>query len=204
MRKPNTAVVILGVSGVGKDTLASQLVNFSTPFLNFEVVKFAEPVKRAIAAYLGVSMSQMEDREYRTKPIAELDGLSILDILVKSFDVMPQLHPKLGLVWARKALDNLQYCGVTPVFTDVRNLVEVELILSRNYDRLFVVELSSRVRGKALSSDRCIQYIRNRLAVNQNSRFFGMYNNGLSTTDLDSKARYLVKAIEAEVINYGR
>lgn len=204
MTIPTVAVVIMGVSGVGKDTLAREIVELSTPSLNFEIFKFATPIKRAIAAYLDIPVNLLEDREFRTTPLEELDGATPLDILVKSFDVMPQLHPKLGLVWAKKRLDFLRYKEIIPVFTDTRNLVEVEAILKRRYDLTYTILVDSQVRGKKLSSDIYLEYNRHTL-VSGSSRVknYNFRNNGLEPDSLVLQAKYLVKTIEVDVINYG-
>lgn len=204
MTKPTVAVVIMGVSGVGKDTLAKELVKLSKPSLNFEIFKFATPIKRAIAAYLDIPVSLLEDREYRTTALEELDGATPLDVLVKSFDVMPNLHPKLGLVWASKRLDYLRDSEVTPVFTDVRNRVEVKALLKRQYDLTYIVTVESSVRGKKLSSDVYLELNKNELVRDSSKvKNYTIRNDFLESEGLVLSAKYLMKTIEIDVRNYG-
>jgi hypothetical protein len=123
-------LVLLGVSGAGKDTAASFLQGQNPKLIN---VKFSDPIKQALAAYLGVDRALMDDREWRTTVIPEL-GCTPLDILVKSFDYMPQIHPRLGLVATGRQCRSILESGGQIVFTDMRNLAE----------RNFVVELASK------------------------------------------------------------
>lgn len=159
-------IVILGFSDVGKDTAFRAIESLAPllpqPPLN---IKFSEPIKTAIATYLGVPSELMEDRVWRNRVIPEL-GRTPLDLLVESFKHMPNIHPRLGLYKTKRTC---QQCLNHPlVFTDMRNPVELDFVvnLAREYSRLIHVLFIDRPNKGALPSDKyvlpiwreCVEY----------------------------------------------
>jgi hypothetical protein len=127
----DTVAVVLGLSDAGKDTVF-RLLNKRYQVTN---IKFSAPSKRALAMYLGVPEEYMENREWRETVIAEL-GLSPLELMIRIFEHLPKIHPKLGLYHTRREVEaifhgNQMYRNrLIPVFTDLRNLAEVDYLLS--------------------------------------------------------------------------
>jgi hypothetical protein len=176
-------IVISGFSGVGKDELFKSFKRFIPSMVN---VKFAEPVKRAFAAYLDIPIEHIEDRDLRTLPIEFLDNDSILDLLVKSHKVMPSINPKLGLYSTDKQVKRilLEKSGI-PVFTDTRNLVEVDWLLDTfKPNELLVIRVRSNIRGQRLDSDRYLEQIECRLSQANDSVYF--VNDEANTEKLDN------------------
>jgi len=144
-------IVLAGLSGAGKDTtfrlmrdlLSHALVN----------VKFVEPFKLMLSQYLGVTLEQLEDREWRTTVIDDL-GVSPLDLMVKGFEVMPQLHPRLGLHYTKRQVASYLERGQVPVFTDMRNPVEAEYLKSlATTEALYLFQVQRSI-ATALETDK--------------------------------------------------
>jgi hypothetical protein len=172
-------IVISGISGVGKDELFKTLKSFIPSMTN---VKFADPVKRAFAAYLDVPIEYLEDRESRVLPIEFLDGDSVLDLLVKSHKVMPSINSKLGLYSTDKQVKRmlLDKSGI-PVFTDTRNVAEVDWLLETfKPNELLLIRVRSNVRGRRLESDCYLDYIEAELRERHDALF---YLNDEASTD---------------------
>lgn len=65
-----------GPPGCGKDTIVSQLM----PYLNFRHLKFAAPIKREVAALLGITVKELEeckDRQHKALKYYEQDNTII-------------------------------------------------------------------------------------------------------------------------------
>lgn len=70
-------VYLNGPPGCGKDTLVSQLV----PYLRFRHLKFAAPLKRAVAGLLDVTMSEIEAR--KDQPLRMFNEDTIRKVLIR-------------------------------------------------------------------------------------------------------------------------
>lgn len=117
------AIVLLGASGVGKDTIAKEVIKLVA---SYRVVKFAQPIKNLVAAAVGVDPSVCEDRAQRCLPIVFLGGevKSILELLMDSYRELQgsEIHQQM-------VEEVIAHAGALPIFTDVRNDNEAEAIL---------------------------------------------------------------------------
>lgn len=177
-------VVILGNSGAGKDTLAGIIKDVLRMKVGkpSEIVKFVKPFKKALSIYLGVPVEQLEDRIYRVTPIPEL-GCTPLDLMIRGYEVMPLLHPRLGLYSTGQEVSKLMDYGRIPIFTDCRNSSEVDYlqILATPGHPLFVFTIE-RMGEKHLKSDEHLGENINRLA--SIAAHWGHFDNNGTLSDL--------------------
>lgn len=67
-------VLLNGPPGCGKDTAASQLI----PYLHFQHLKFAAPIKRMVCGLLNISMQELEELKDIPYPMLQLDNGAIV------------------------------------------------------------------------------------------------------------------------------
>ena len=131
MTKP-PALVLLGYSGVGKDTLAG-LLQYHQP--RTTVHKFSAFTKALVSSALDVPKSYLEDKVWRTthnvgSPYELSSLLTPLDLLVLLFQAT-ELNTPEGTALK---LANLEFTlsealqAPAPVFTDVRRLIELNAV----------------------------------------------------------------------------
>ena len=137
-RKP--IIVVIGQSGAGKDT--SYTILEQQLCLPAQNVKFVKPFKEAMANYLGVALEMLEDRVYRNQILPEL-GCSPLDLMVRGFKHMPNIHPELGIYYTRRQVQSVFENDQIPIFTDCRNPAEIGFIsqLTQEGHKLYTVHL---------------------------------------------------------------
>lgn len=191
------AVVITGVSGVGKDetfhAIHTATYNRAVKVSN---TKFSDPIKQAFALWLGVPREALDNKEFRAQPIEFLDGLTPLDLLVRSFHVMPQISPRLGLYSTQRHVESLLTESTIPVFTDGRNEAEAQWLTSYfTPSELVVVPVSSTVRGQALSSD-YLQSVNEARLVSYADRVVHIKNDDSDRDAIRSGAKRVVSIIE--------
>lgn len=109
---------ITGKAGSGKDSVGEVIAGWFGPEIS--ICKFAQPLKRMLAAMLCVPMAKLEDREWRAQPLPELGGKSPLDLMLS-----------LGTEWGREMVHEDVWVTLTHaqawsagvsglLFTDVR------------------------------------------------------------------------------------
>ena len=124
-------VAFTGKAGSGKSTAATGLIRE----LKFEEYQFSRPLKRAVAAMLGVSPHLMEDQEFKAGHLA-------LETPTEIFKVTPRhLLQTLGTDWARDTIHKdfwvalmergTRECESNIVITDLRFDNEAKWVQSR-------------------------------------------------------------------------
>lgn len=152
MTKP-PALVLIGYSGVGKDTLASLL---SARYSGITIHKFSGFTKSLVASALYVPKSYLEDKRWRTTHNFgknwDLDcHFSPLDLLALLFQATELDSPEAERL---KAI-NVEYCiklalqCCKPIFTDVRR--EHEMSALQNHFSTTVVHLTREGNKQGVS-----------------------------------------------------
>lgn len=174
-------VVFTGLSGTGKDTASMAVMQNSGTAYRAEICKFSQPMKVAIATLLDVPVDYLEDRNYRNKVIPQL-GVTPLDLMVRSFDFLPSLHPDICTYRTEQYLESrlkaAKKFNHVVVFNDVRQQKEAELLVrladAHQYDMLTIH--IKRQGTQPLSSDIHCQAITDYLAYHSR-RMFVVFNN---------------------------
>jgi hypothetical protein len=121
------SVILLGFHGVGKDTLANRLCEADPTYVN---VKFSQYPKSVLAAALDVPVNWLEDKTYRSSPISkdhpDISPLTLLNLMYHGRKSLPAFSQKT----IDSTLDSIPKSSI-PVFTDVRNLLELGEVLSK-------------------------------------------------------------------------
>lgn len=116
------AIVLLGYSGVGKDTTFAALDSLC-PHV-FTNVKFGRLAKELTAKAFDIDVSELEDKELRKQGRHNWCGLSPLDLLTVLYrGITPELT-KAHISYALMSV-NQDYI---PVFTDIRRHEEAEAV----------------------------------------------------------------------------
>lgn len=128
------AIVLLGYSGVGKDTLFKE---FDKKYSNVHNAKFSLHPKSVVADLVGVDLAFMEDRNAR-KTLMTAYGLSPLDLLNALFcyaDNMPEFVQRTIDLCINSIPENK-----VPVFTDIRRSLELYTVCE-TYEEVLVFRL---------------------------------------------------------------
>ncbi|MEH2028488.1 MAG: hypothetical protein V7K67_02195 [Nostoc sp.] len=123
-QKP-TAIVLLGYSGVGKDTIANRLCLDNREYKN---IKFSAIIKHLFSDWLDLDDDDIENKKLRSEYNFNVRGYHTLTTLLDMLDVTFR-----GCGGTTLEIDKLAYAkkrceGYTPVFTDCRTLAEAEWI----------------------------------------------------------------------------
>jgi len=117
------ALVLLGVSGSGKDTIASQFPSSTN-------IKFAALTKEIVARVWGVDADKLEDKEWRNESSLLIGGkqisLSPFDLLSALYHGAP--YTKLSKANIELAIEKAKASSF-PIFTDVRRVLELEAVV---------------------------------------------------------------------------
>lgn len=144
MRSEQRSGPVIGVAGSrgsGKDTLAALLAEHVGRSRPCVVVKFAAPIKKAVAAILGCDPGQLENRAFKERPIKALGGASpryIMQTLGTEWG-RDMVSPDIWLHAARRRIE-LVASRSAVIISDVRFRNEAEMIL--NYRHGFVVRVT--------------------------------------------------------------
>lgn len=119
-------VLLNGPPHCGKDTLVKELI----PYLKFKHVKFAGPLKRAIAGALDLRLSDIEDR--KEQPVKAFGELTIRRLLIDLSE--EHMKPRYGKDIFGKLLWNDIKNSANSLFlvSDCGFHEEVERIISNN------------------------------------------------------------------------
>lgn len=174
-------VVFHGLSGVGKDTATREVMRYEGFMYEADIIKFSRPMKMALANLLGVEVSKLEDRDYRNTKLPGL-GVTPLDLMIRSFEFLPMLHPELMVYNIRQSLERLiedsKYQDHVLVFNDVRLPKEVTLIqeaMERHSYQLLHVDIQ-RPGVEPMPSDTHYHGVSEALSYMAHRRFT-LYNN---------------------------
>lgn len=134
MTFPCNAIVILGYSGVGKDTLANMLAEDIAEVVN---AKFGAFNKEIVATLFKVPATFLDDHEWRTTAKLVVAGKISK---VTAFDLLTALfRGSKGTPLEQEHLQHtLSLCkGCIPVFTDIRRITEFDAVIE-NYNPLVI------------------------------------------------------------------
>lgn len=123
--REHRAIVLLGYSGSGKDTIAEYLHN-SYGFTN---VKFGRMHKEITAYIFNCDLSQLEDKKWRRAHKHELFGFTPLEFLTVLFQGYTASSSYVNCLH-KYTLSLTDDCF--PVFTDIRNECELNVIAHLN------------------------------------------------------------------------
>lgn len=117
-----TALVLMGASGVGKDTYYNMI---NERYSNVCNAKFTLLGKTLLSNALNAPLSLMDDKDWRNTPLKSME-LTPLDLLLALYQ--GSLHyPPFSKGNIKYTLDSIPP-DVFPVFTDVRRMPEAEAI----------------------------------------------------------------------------
>lgn len=141
------AIVLLGFSGVGKDTTFAEIdKRYPDKFTN---VKFGALAKDLTAKAFGIDVSDVEDKRKREQGKPEWCGLSPMDLLIVLYKgCTPQLT-EAHIAYALSKVDHERI----PVFTDIRRLSEAEVVQNNFSNPVFIYLWSSEVYKGVNDSD---------------------------------------------------
>lgn len=148
----NKILILLGVSGVGKDTIANEIVRASPE--PWEIIKFSRQFKETLEVNYGLTPNSLDTVEGKSL-INPDTGNTFLEALIAAFDFhnshIPSLHPRLTIA---KIKDKLNQSNV--ILTDLRSPYECQAIIE-NFptSQTDIIHLKAR-RGCALASDKHI------------------------------------------------
>jgi hypothetical protein len=117
------ALVLLGFSGAGKDTIASHFPSSSN-------IKFSALTKLLVARAFGVEEEKLEDKEWRNTSSLFISGeqisLSAFDLLSALYHGAPSTRlAQANIEWAMKQAKASPF----PIFTDVRRVLEMKAVV---------------------------------------------------------------------------
>lgn len=192
--KPKLVLVITGVSGSGKDTIASYL----TGQYWFRNVKFSGETKRHIEDCLCLPEGSMDDREFRTKlvrnPITgENESFTYLDILIQEYRYrVSSATPWLTVLATGEKI----LFGTQPVaITDTRSPWEAKSLRSlERKNQICLKHIRVYGRGVALESDEYLTKNEEILPV----QYF--INNRSTLTELHENIDVMLHSINRGVI----
>lgn len=147
---------IMGVSGVGKDTLARFISDLlpEKPYMP----KWSHPMKKAIEEWYGLAPGSLEDRVFRTQQVRDNTDKSYLDILISAHNWVKETDPEMMTqVVAREVIrTNPRYI----IFTDTRT--GQELLTLYRLGGTVVDILVTRQTATPLESDQWVKdYFKN-------------------------------------------
>lgn len=125
--EPCNALVLLGYSNTGKDTIAALLTNRFTGVTN---AKFSALTKQMLADVCNVPVDMMEDRQWRENTRLYVNGKQIN---VTPFDLLTALYhgaPGTNLASANAEWTLKSIGDSFPIFTDIRRVLEFNCVTS--------------------------------------------------------------------------
>jgi hypothetical protein len=133
--EPCNALVLLGYSNTGKDTIATMLGSRLTGVTN---AKFSALTKQLLADVCGVSADMMENREWRESTRLFVNGvqtnLTPFDLLTALYVGAPGTNlASANVEWTLKNIAEDSF----PVFTDIRRVYEFNCVTS-HYNPLVI------------------------------------------------------------------
>lgn len=123
-QKP-TAIVLLGNSGVGKDTIANRLC-FENPA--YKNIKFSAIIKHLFSDWLDLDDDDIENKKLRCEYNFNVRGYQTISTLLDLLDVTFRGCPGTTLETDKLAYAKQRCEGYTPIFTDCRSVAESEWI----------------------------------------------------------------------------
>lgn len=132
--EPCNALVLLGYSNTGKDTIAALL---SSRFTGVTNAKFSALTKQILADVCGVPVSMMEDRQWRENTRLYVNGVQTT---LTPFDLLTALYhgaPGTNLASANAEWTLKSIGDSFPVFTDVRRVAEFNCVTA-HYNPLVI------------------------------------------------------------------
>jgi hypothetical protein len=117
-----TAIIILGLSGSGKDTFTSGV--------NYPIIKFSGFIKRQVEALYGLEIGSLDTELMKDTLIRDAYGRqlnkSYRDILIAYFEAVKKTDPTSMFRQVKSEVDKCT--ADTIIFNDVRTITEAEYI----------------------------------------------------------------------------
>lgn len=141
------AIVLLGFSGVGKDTTFVELYSrYPDKFAN---VKFSSLAKAIVAKVLDCSLCDLEDKSFRNKDLGHWSGMTPMDLITVLYRGCTPESTKAHIKYALASYD----CSRIPVFTDIRRLEEAKAVNECFSNPMYVYLWSNVVDGGVNDSE---------------------------------------------------
>ena len=170
-------LVITGVSGAGKDTMASRIAQI----MDTKNIKFSQPMKEMMSYAYGVDISQFEDKQKRFEYVPG-ENFTYSDIMIRCFHTFPNIDSKMMIRKTKEVINN-HINQTNLVFTDIRNIPEVRVIweISKEYP---VIHIHINTEKEGLTSDKNLHNVLEMLGIMDIPRytFFNKYE-GIEAID---------------------
>lgn len=154
-------VIIHGVSGTGKTSLALALQNMGTVYKHVHPIGF---LKQFIEDVYQLRRDSLEDYNTKYAEASPITKSTFQDILMEMWSGFQKHDPSFSIKGWSKALEKVWFEGLTPVTLSLRNLEEVDYLHRRlsNKDEILVIFLS-RPRSNEFFTDSHYFLIREKL-----------------------------------------
>ena len=129
--------VLMGYSGVGKDSLCAELQKLNKTAKN---IKWSQPMKEMFEFAYGLSPGYLNDPVLRLNEVPDMPGVSYLDIMIRAFEYFPKIDPHMMTRKVFLDIEKALLSGFDVILTDTRNRAEEEVIkeLSKSYEVILV------------------------------------------------------------------
>lgn len=150
VKKESCIYVVMGLSGSGKDTVASNL-----DVIN---VKWSAYAKRFLEGCYGLASNSLDDREARLQLVPG-ESFTYLDVLKRAYEAWDIIDTKLTVRPTKEYIQTYLEDGYNVVLTDTRKYSEVEAIkeLSNAGYKVCVIYIYGRLGETRLAPDELLE-----------------------------------------------
>lgn len=185
------AVVLMGVSGAGKDTVFSALnACAGGKMVN---IKFSAPMKRMMEYAYDLPPNALEDRDLRTYRIPRHpDDITYGDMMVRCYKHFPAIDPYMMARKVKKQAEESLFIRKPVCFTDIRNHEEVDVVLGLNVP----IYLAKVVRPGTVPKDSDLKLPTLLYNLAYTAKYYQRIDNNGDVSKLQAEAVKLYKEIE--------
>jgi hypothetical protein len=148
----NKAIIILGLSGAGKDTFTSGS--------NYPIVKFSGFIKRQVESLYGLESGSLDDEKTKDTRITDAYGRQLnrtyRDLLIAYFEAVQKTDKTAMFRFVRSEV--FRHQADTTIFNDVRTVDEAEYV-QHLFDNRVECVILERENRKGATSDRYLHFI---------------------------------------------